>query len=111
MSYGGGQLSYRNKRTDTKEKVESLIDLMKEEIISGAVKGAHAMDTPEGLPIFFVHAGIRPKMMDYLRKTVPGLSPDSAENSDNEAHVIAEYVNTKSQDVKSCEGQGAMSAE
>lgn len=100
-----GQISYRNKKTDTKEKVEALINLMKEEIISGAVKGAHAMDTAEGLPLFFVHAGIRPQMMDHLRKSIPALVKGGAKD---ESHVVAEYINTKLlEDVKRCTSAGA----
>lgn len=100
-----GQISYRNKKTDTKEKVEALISMMKEEIVSGAVKGAYAMDTAEGLPLFFVHAGIRPQMMEHLRKTIPVLSSGGAAQ---ESHVVAEYINNKLlEDVKRCSAPGA----
>ena len=63
------QLSYRNKKNDTKEKVEALVTLMKEEILSGAVKGAHSM-VKDGLPLIFVHAGLRPDMISKLHETV-----------------------------------------
>ena len=106
-----GQLSYRNKKSDTKEKVDVLIKLMMEEIKSGAVKGAHALDTAEGLSVFFVHAGLRPEMIDLLRQTVPALTGKTTAtgSSDNteveEAHVLASYINAKLlDDINSCQG-------
>ena len=94
-----GQLSYRNKKADTKEKVENLISLMKKEILSGAVKGAHAA-VKDGLSLLFIHAGLRPAMIDKLRQTVPALqSPSELE----ESVIIADYINAMLvSDLQSC---------
>ena len=97
-----GQLSYRNKKNDTKEKVEALVTLMKEEILSGAVKGAHSM-VKDGLPLIFVHAGLRPDMISKLHETVPALKNPSDKRG--ESVVIAEYINKKLlSDLESCGG-------
>jgi hypothetical protein len=95
-----GQLSYRNKKNDTKQKVEALVTLMKEEILSGAVKGAYSA-VKDGIPLIFIHAGLRPQMISKLREIVPALvSPSGAVG---ESTVIAEYINAKLlSDVQGC---------
>jgi hypothetical protein len=98
-----GQLSYRNKKSDTKQKVEALVTLMKEEILSGAVKGAHST-VKDGLPLIFIHAGLRPEMISKLRETVPTLKNPSGNGE--ESALIAEYINQQLlKDVQSC-GRG-----
>ena len=47
------------------------------------------MDTAEGC--LFVHAGIRPEMMEHLRKTIPVLSSGGAA----QRSVVTEYINNK----------------
>jgi hypothetical protein len=97
-----GVLNYKNRIEDTPDKVKYIIDQMHQEIIEGNVKGAHYLDHASGLPLLFIHGGIRPTMYDYL--TEKGYISES-DSDKNVAHSIAGHVNSKLQkDIKNCVG-------
>ena len=67
-----GMIRYRNKESDTPKKVLALVKKMKKDINSGALQGAFNLDHVSGISMLFIHAGIRPQMLDkfgqYLKK-------------------------------------------
>lgn len=95
-----GVLNYKNRKEDTPDKVRYIISEMHREIISGRVQGAHYLDHASGLPLLFLHGGIRPTMYDYL--TEKGHITE-ADTDKNVAHSIAGHINGKlQQDIRNC---------
>jgi hypothetical protein len=72
----------RNPEADTKEKIISLIETMKQDILNGGLLGAY-VHRLHGKPLFFVHAGFRPKYLERLKFMLQDSSPEG----------MAEYVN------------------
>ena len=72
----------RNLQADTKEKIGSLVDLMKRQILSGELRAAHVVRV-HNEPVLFVHAGFRAKYLAYLQQRSVDITPEG----------LAEYLN------------------
>jgi hypothetical protein len=73
-----------HREADTREKVEHIVLDLKDRIINGAIQAAYAHEIG-GRKILFVHAGLRPAMLSYLKRELGGdLAPTR----------IAEYMNS-----------------
>ena len=79
-----GHFHQRNPTADTSEKVLKLINAMKKSIIDGRVVGAYVHRIFDQ-PLMFIHAGFRPKYLDYLTRIL------SSENSSPEN--MASHIN------------------
>ena len=100
-----GNLRFRNKKHDTQKRTLALIQLMKEELCGGVVKGSHALTIPAtGRDLLFVHAGLRPDMMtELLRKAaMQGLDTDPSgytyTSQNISSSVVSSWINTETRD-------------
>ncbi len=94
-----GRLQFRHKK-DTKDRVLGLISQMKREISNGAVLGAKAVTLSTGAEVLFVHAGLRPAMLQLAEST--GMVAANATASD-----IAQWINKVTRDdINECINRG-----
>ena len=79
------------------EKVTSLVDSMKREVISGHVVGSYVHKI-NGIDIMFTHSGLRPEYLQYVVKQMNQQSLNSKiiDNSSRflSASNISNYINT-----------------
>ena len=56
----------RNKRTDSRENIEKIVLDLKQRIVQGKIVAAYVHKI-NGVSILFIHAGLRPPMLEYLK--------------------------------------------
>jgi hypothetical protein len=56
----------RNKRTDSRENIEKIVLDLKQRIVQGKIVAAYVHKI-NAVSILFIHAGLRPPMLEYLK--------------------------------------------
>ena len=56
----------RNKRTDSRENIEKIVLDLKKRIVDGKIVAAYVHKI-NGVSVLFIHAGLRPSMLEYLK--------------------------------------------
>ena len=114
-----GRFQNRNKKFDTQTRVMGLIVQMKAEILNGTVVGAVASTLSTGAEVLFVHAGVRPAFLEYVKSTGK-LATASSANATTSASAaatatpastsaaeMANWINQQTvQDIKECTRSG-----
>lgn len=97
-----GEYNYRNKVTDSTEKIISLTKQIMIDILAGNVQGAFSFNEFCDIPILFTHAGLRMKMRSLIESSATHPFPLQASSIDN-ASFFALHINNKLQhDIGSC---------
>ncbi len=85
-----GAYHMRNKRSDTIEKINYLVQIMKEDIQNNLLLGAFSY-VSHGVPLLFSHAGLRPDMKDLVLSIIS--KSQNIVPSDVDEAMVASYIN------------------
>ena len=97
-----GETNYRNKESDTPEKIHQLTKMIVSDILSGDVQGAYDMDFFRHIPMLLTHAGLRLKMRTYIESE--STAALYTQQSSSNASRIASYINNKLRnDISECQ--------
>lgn len=83
-----GKFDYKHKISDTPNSIGIVVHSMKAAIASGALVGAYA-HWVNGLPLVFVHAGLRPAMLDHIATTI------GTSTTDIDSETVVNYINDR----------------
>jgi hypothetical protein len=97
----------RNKKYDTPTITSAIINDMKNGILNNEIKGAYA-HWSNGLPLFFVHAGLRPLMLSHLESEIKSTTrPKGLAHLAPDVDELAFHVNDRLKSVvESCAANG-----
>ena len=93
-----GEYDYRNRETDSPEKINELSKQVMVDVLRGDVQGAFYMDHFRGIPVLLTHAGVRGRMKAHIESTLATFNPpteDYSQANSANASVIAKYINDR----------------
>jgi Calcineurin-like phosphoesterase len=89
-----GSFHNRNEISDTKEVTTAVVNKMKNSIQEGEIRGAFAHRV-KGLPLLFVHAGLRPAMTSLILRNIESRGVTSNSDSSSMHQRLVDYINNK----------------